>query len=105
MDKNFLGFLGLLRKAGKITIGCEPVCEKVMLGKTSLVLMAEDISLNTKKSVLKTTKAYSPHTYIIKITKDELSAALGRQAAVISIDDDKAALSVEQKLGDDKEEC
>ena len=67
--------------------------------------MAEDISENTKKTVLKRTKAYLPHTYIIKCTKDELSHALGKTAAVISVDDEKAAESALQKLADDKEEC
>ena len=100
-----LGFLGLLRRAGKITIGCNPVCDSAESGKAFLILMAEDISPNTKKTVLKRTKAYSLHTYIIKCSKDELGNAVGRQAAVISVDDEKAALSVVQKLADDKEEC
>ena len=105
MNGNTLGFLGLLRRAGKITIGCDPVCDSVSQGKAQLVLMAEDISSNTKKTVLKRTKAYSLHIYLIKCSKEELSHALGKQAAVISVDDEKAALSVEKKLADDKEEC
>lgn len=105
MDKNVLGFLGLLRRAGKITIGCDPVCAAVAEGKAKLILMAEDISQNTKKIVLRKTEAYSPHIYILKCSKSELSHALGKQAAVISVDDEKAASSVEQKIADDKEEC
>ncbi len=105
MNSNTLGFLGLLRRAGKITIGCEPVCESARLGKARLLLMAEDISANTKKTVLRRTKAYYLHTYIIRCSKQELSNALGKQAAVISVDDEKAALSLEKKLADDKEEC
>ena len=105
MNSNILGFLGLLRRAGKITVGCDPVCDSVCKGSAKAVLLAEDISANTKKTVLKRTEAYSPHTYIIKCTKDELSHALGKAAAVISVDDEKAALSLEKKLADDKEEC
>lgn len=105
MNSNTLGFLGLLRRAGKITIGCDPVCESVASQRSGLILMAEDISENTKKAVLRATKAYSPHTYIIKCSKEELSRAVGKTAAVISVDDEKAALSVCVKLADDKEEC
>lgn len=105
MNSNVIGFLGLLRKAGKITVGCDPVCDAVSQSKAHAVLMAEDISGNTKKTVLKRTRAYSPHIYIMKCSKDELSHALGRQAAVISVDDEKAASAVLQKLADDKEEC
>ena len=105
MNSNTLGFLGLLRKAGKITIGCEPVCDCVASGKTGLVLMAEDISHNTKKTVLRRCVSYPAHIYIIKCSKQELSYALGRQSAVISVDDEKAASAVLQKLADEKEEC
>ncbi len=105
MNNNTLGFLGLLRRAGRITVGCDPVCDSVANGKSGLVLMAEDISSNTKKTVLKKVKAYSPHIYIMSCSKDELSHAVGKQAAVISVDDEKAAASVVQKLADDKEEC
>lgn len=105
MNSNTLGFLGLLRRAGKITIGSTPVCDSVRDGRTGLVLMAEDISGNTKKTVLKSLSSYPVHIYIIKCSKAELSSALGKQAAVISVDDEKAASSVLQKLADDKEEC
>ncbi len=105
MNSNTLGFLGLLRKAGKITIGCDPVCDSVSSGRSGLVLMAEDISPNTKKTVLKRCVSYPVHIYIIKCTKEELTFALGRQTAVISVDDEKAASAILQKLADEKEEC
>ena len=112
VNSNTLGFLGLLRRAGKITIGCDPVCDSMEKGKAAVILMAEDISANTKKTVQKRAKAYSPHNaepaphiYIIKCSKDELTRAVGKTAAVISVDDEKAAAAVVQKLADDKEEC
>ena len=98
MNNNALGFLGLLRRAGKITIGCDPVCDSAAKGKAKLILMASDISANTKKTVIKRTKEYALHTFIMDCTKDELSRAVGKTAAVVSVDDEKAALSVESKL-------
>ena len=45
------------------------------------------------------------HTIIVNCTKDELSFAVGKLAAVVSVDDDGFAGSLDKKLADDKEEC
>lgn len=105
MNSNALGFLGLIRRAGKMTIGCDPVADAMRNGTSKLVLMASDISANTKKVVLKNSKAYNVHTFIINCNKDELSCAVGKLAAVISVDDEGFARCLEKKLADDKEEC
>lgn len=105
MNSRTLGFLGLIRRAGKITIGCDPVVDSMAKGNSKLVLMASDISPNTKKVILKNAKEYNVHTIIIKCTKDELSFAIGKIAAVVSVDDEGFAKSLEKKLADDKEEC
>ncbi|MDE7390480.1 MAG: ribosomal L7Ae/L30e/S12e/Gadd45 family protein [Lachnospiraceae bacterium] len=105
MDSKALNFLGLAKRANKLTIGCDSVVDSMAQGKSSLVLMAGDISNNTKKVILKNAKAYGVHTIIVKGTKDELSHALGRLTAVISVDDEGFARGLELKLADDKEEC
>ncbi len=105
MNDKLLGFLGLIRRAGKMTIGCDPVVDSMAKGSAWLVLMADDISANTKKVVLKNAKEYGVHTIVIKCTKEELSFAVGKLAAVVSVDDEGFAKSLEKKLADDKEEC
>ena len=45
------GALGLCRRAGKMKIGCDTVIESINLGNSKLVIMASDISENTKKKV------------------------------------------------------
>ena len=50
MNDKFLNFLGLCRRAGKMKIGCDTVIESVNLGNSHLVIMASDISENTKKT-------------------------------------------------------
>ena len=105
MNSNTINFFGLIRRAGKLTVGCDPVIDSMAKGKAKLVVMAGDISANTKKTVLRNSKSYGVHTIIVKCTKDELSFAVGKLAAVISVDDEGFAESLEKKLADDREEC
>ncbi len=105
MNDNVLGFLGLIRRAGKLTIGCDPVVSSMSEGKAKLVVMAEDISENTKKTILKNADIYNVHTLIADCKKDELSFAVGKIAAVVSIDDPNFANSLKKKLTEEKEEC
>lgn len=105
MNSKALGFLGLAKRAGKITIGCDSVVSSMADGKSKMVIMARDISDNTKKVILRNAEAYRVHTIIVKYKKDELSPAVGKLAAVISVEDEGFARGLEQKLADDKEEC
>ena len=105
MNSNTLSFFGLIRRAGKLTIGCDPAVDSMKKGTAKLVVMVSDISKNTKKTVLKNAKEYGVHTIIVNCTKDELSFAVGKLAAVVSVDDDGFAGSLDKKLADDKEEC
>lgn len=105
MNSNTLGFFGLIRRAGKLTIGCDPTVDSMKKGTAKLVVMASDISKNTKKTVLRNAEAYGVHTIIVNCAKDELSFAVGKMAAVVSVDDDGFARGLEKKLANDKEEC
>lgn len=104
MSSNALSFLGIAKKAGKITVGCDSVMESVTTGRSRLVIMAGDISNNTKKAVLRCAQEYNVHTIIVRETKDELGFAVGKLAAVISVDDEGFARGLELRLADDKEE-
>lgn len=105
MNNNVLGFLGIIRRAGKLTIGFDPVVSSMADGKSELVIMAGDISENTRKNIQKNAQKYCVHTVLSDCTKDELSFAVGKLAAVVSIDDPNFAKSLKTKLTDEKEEC
>ena len=57
MNDRFLNLLGLCRRAGRMKIGCDTVIESVELKEAKLVLMASDISENTKKKVISVSKS------------------------------------------------
>lgn len=105
MNNNTVGFLGLIRRAGKMTIGCDPVVDSMAKGNAKLVIMASDISANTQKTILKNAESYGVHTILSDCKKDELSCAVGKLAAVISVDDEGFAKSLRKKLAEEKEEC
>ena len=86
MDK-LLNFLGLCRRAGKLTTGYDAVEETVSKGESQLVIIARDTSPNTEKKLLKTCKSHSVKLIKLNRSKDEISSAIGRFAAVASVTD------------------
>lgn len=105
MNNNALNLLGLAKRAQKLTVGCDSVVSSMAEGKSKVVIMAGDISQNTKKVILKNAQAYSVHTIVVKYSKDELSSAVGRLTAVISVEDEGFARGLQIRLAEDKEEC
>ena len=96
MNDKFLNFLGLCRRAGKMKIGCDTVIESVELKNAKLVLMAYDISENTKKKVI---SALNGTDYkILDYTKDELSFSLGKTCAVLSVEDEGFAKKLSELI-------
>ena len=47
MQNKLTSLLGLSRRAGKLTMGHDPVAESVAKGESCLVLMAQDLSPRT----------------------------------------------------------
>lgn len=77
MKKNTLGVIGLAARARGIVIGTNNVLEAVRGRKAKLVLVASDVSDNTKKSLFDKTKYYSVDIEQIDITAEELGRAVG----------------------------
>ncbi|MBR3988482.1 MAG: ribosomal L7Ae/L30e/S12e/Gadd45 family protein [Clostridia bacterium] len=96
MNDKFLNFLGLCRRAGKMKIGCDTVIESVELKNAKLVLMASDISENTKKKVISALNGINCE--ILNYNKDELSFALGKTCAVLSVEDEGFAKKLSELI-------
>lgn len=87
INDKLLSFLGLCRRAGRMTLGNDVVIESMEKKNSNLVLLASDVSVRTKKGVLAKADGTNTEVIDLKYTKDELSQALGKYAAVISIED------------------
>ncbi len=87
MQDRFLSLLGLCRRAGKLTIGNDPVLDSISKKKAELVIIAGDCSKNTSKGVLIHAHKHNVQTVITPYSKDDISFALGKYCAVLSIED------------------
>ncbi len=76
MDK-VLGMIGLARRAGRIECGGEQTIAAVRTGKAKLVVIADDISQNSRKAITDCCRHYGVK-YITYSVKDELGKAVGR---------------------------
>ena len=81
----------LCQKAGRLASG-EVACEKLLQSqKAALVLVCEDASDNTKKKFCNKSFFYGVPFYI-KLEKNELSRAIGKEnRAVVAVDDQSFA--------------
>ncbi len=99
-----LSLLGLMRRAGKLSMGFDAVLDSVNSGKGYLVLTTADISQNTLKEL-----TYKINNKIRILTiycnQDALEKAIGKNVRIISINDKgfakKAKLLIEANDGEE----
>ena len=77
MEKNTLGVIGLAARARGIVIGSNQVLEAIRGKKALLVLIASDVSANTKKMLCDKSAFYSVTAEQIDISTVELGRAVG----------------------------
>ena len=88
MTDRLMSLLGLCRRAGKIVLGNDPVLDSINLRKARLVIVAQDCSQHTAKGVLKAAHMNNVKAYVVPYTKEDISLAVGKYTAVLSITDD-----------------
>ena len=88
MTDRLMSLLGLCRRAGKIVLGFDPVIDSIYQKKSKLVIIASDCSQHTAKGVLRTAHMNNVKAYVVPYTKEDISLAVGKYTAVLSITDD-----------------
>ena len=99
-----LSLLGLCRRAGRMSIGCDPVKSSILKGETRLVLFAGDISRNTEKDIVYLIEEYHKDLIRLNSTKDEIGTALGKYASVVSINDTGFAKKIKKLCSEQQEQ-
>lgn len=93
MDKA-LNYLGLARKAGKIELGEEPVGGAARAQHARLVIVAADASDHTWRRAKSFVAGTGQEVIRLPYSKDDLGAAVGRQAlAIAALTDPAMALA------------
>jgi len=79
------GMLGLARKAGKLSYGTDQITDSIRNKHPNIVLMASDISENTRKRIENCCKYYKTEYGNLDMTMDILSHYLGQTSAVSAV--------------------
>ena len=98
MKDKILSMIGMAKRAGKVLTG-EFMCGKAIKNKSSkLIIIADDASENTKKSI-RNSCSYYKIPYIEFSQKDELGKYTGSDSrAVVSINDNNFAKAILDKF-------
>lgn len=97
----WLNILGIALRAGKIKTG-EGVIASIRSGEAKLIIIAEDASDRTKKTITNKSKFYEVE-YIIISTAWDISKALGKENRVaLAVNDAGFAASIKAKMGEEK---
>ena len=104
MDNALLSLLGLMRRAGKLSLGFDAAADSVQSGESCLILTTADISPKTLKE-LNYKINQKTDVFPLDCTQEELGAAIGRNVKIISINDkgfaQKAKLLMEADHGEE----
>lgn len=79
------GMLGLARKAGKLSFGTDRITDSIRSKYPNIVLMASDISENTRKRIENCCKYYKTEYGNLNMTMDILSHYIGQTSAVSAV--------------------
>ncbi|MDO5375603.1 MAG: YlxQ family RNA-binding protein [Staphylococcus rostri] len=81
MNQQFLNFLGLAMRAGKVKTGESVLIAELKKHRLKLVLIADDASDNTKKTLINKCTTYKT-PYRVVSNRYELGVAIGKEARV-----------------------
>ena len=98
LNERILGIIGLARRAGKLAVGEAAVKDAIRRSRAQLVIISEDASENTKKSV-KNSCAFYNIDYVEAGNMIETGRFAGvRAAAAVSLNDYNFAKAVSDKI-------
>ncbi len=102
MNDRLLSFLGLCRRARKLSIGARVAAESIESGKSQLIIYAGDFSKNSLKPVLEAAEKNGVEALVINRSKDELSLSLGKLCGVLSVEDIGFASKLSRMIKDEQ---
>ncbi len=91
-----LGYLGLARRAGKLSIGHDAAMLSVRKGTASLVLLTTDASPRHLREL--EAAGFKDKTEVIPYNMNETGVATGKKSCIYALDDEGFAKAVNKLL-------
>lgn len=88
MNDKLLSFLGIARRAGRLSLGFDMATEAMNKGKSKLLLLACDLSARTTRSITETAQKSGTQTIVLNIPMEQIGISLGKVTGIISVDDE-----------------
>ncbi len=92
------GFLGLCRKAGKLTMGFDEVVGTMQKGIAEAVLLSNDASERTARNIKRIAEDMETKVFVLPLSTDEIGFAVAKRAAVLAVCDSGFSKKIEQLL-------
>ena len=88
MNDKLLSFLGIARRAGRLSLGFDMATEAMRKGKSKLLLLACDLSPRTTKAITETAQNSNTQTIVLNISMEQIGMSLGKVTGIISVNDE-----------------
>ncbi len=100
MQDRFLMAIGLAKRAGQASFGTEMVRNCAKAGKAKLIIVASDVSENTKKEISDTAAFYKTECIMSCYTMSQLSAAAGllRNTSSVAVTDENMTVLIKNSI-------
>ncbi|MBQ7548556.1 MAG: ribosomal L7Ae/L30e/S12e/Gadd45 family protein [Clostridia bacterium] len=102
MNDPVLGFLGLCRRAGRLSLGHDECKPSINSGRAKVCLVASDASERLKEEMRGLSERRDVPFFAVGYTMDTLRTAVGQRTAVITANDENLALPLINKLNENK---
>ena len=87
MNDRLLSLLGLARRAGKFSMGFDPVCDSAAKGEAVLVLYTADISEGSLKKLNRSIETAGVEMAQLPCEMEALACAIGKGVRIVSLND------------------
>ncbi len=93
MNKTIM-MLGLVRKAGKLSIGTDCVKKALMSGQAKLIIVTNDISDRSLQKIKRVAEEYNVGVLIVNSSMYDMEVMFGKKVGIMAINDEGFAKKI-----------
>ncbi len=87
MNDKLLSFLGIARRAGRLSLGFDAAAEAMRGGKSELLILSDDLSERTERKIKDIARQTETQTIVLNISMEKLGGSVGKITGIISVND------------------